>query len=145
MLEAVRELTYPLGFGTFDRFVNPPRARRSKRSTQEGGEITVRASVEMILKGGREYQLVKEPLLRTTTRGVNGLLVVSRYLLIDARRQGPQGRQDALGGGRAVHHQASRSDLPPGEYAVIVGIFLDGNALQPSARIVTCASARLMR
>ena len=26
VLEAVRELTYPLGFGTFDRFVNPPRA-----------------------------------------------------------------------------------------------------------------------
>ena len=27
-------------------------------------------------------------------------------------------------------------DLPPGDYAVILGIFLDGNALQPSARIV---------
>ena len=36
----------------------------------------------MILKAGREYQLTKEPLLRTTTRGVNGMLVVSRYLLI---------------------------------------------------------------
>ena len=26
VLEAVRDLTYPLGFGTFDRFVNPPKA-----------------------------------------------------------------------------------------------------------------------
>ena len=25
-LEAVREVSYPLGFGTFDRFVNPPKA-----------------------------------------------------------------------------------------------------------------------
>ena len=82
VLEAVREITYPLGFGTFDRFVNPPRAL-IEAATQEAGTITVRASAEMILKMGRKYQLVKEPLLRTTMRGVDGLLVVSRYLLID--------------------------------------------------------------
>jgi hypothetical protein len=27
-------------------------------------------------------------------------------------------------------------DLPPGEYAALLGVFLDGNALQPSTKIV---------
>ena len=39
VLEAVREMTYPLGFGTFDRFVNPPRAvieRWRKRQARSG-------------------------------------------------------------------------------------------------------------
>ena len=53
VLDAVRELTYPLGFGTFDRFVNPPHAA-IEAVTQDGDEITVRASVEMALKVGPE-------------------------------------------------------------------------------------------
>ena len=82
VLEAVRELSYPLGFGTFDRFVNPPKAV-IEAVKQDGDQIMVRADVEMALKAGREYRLVKEPLLRTTTRGVHPLLVVSRFLLIN--------------------------------------------------------------
>jgi len=134
VLEAVRDLTYPLGFGTFDRFVNPPRATIDE-VTQAGGEIAVRASAEMILKAGRTYQLRKEPLLRTTTRGVHGMLVVSRYLIIapdgrvlkvDKMHWGEDGRFDIK----------LPEDLPPGEYKAILGIFLDGNGLQPSARVV---------
>jgi hypothetical protein len=134
VLEAVREMTYPLGFGTFDRFVNPPRAVIGA-VTQEAGEIAVRADAEMVLKGGRTYQLVKEPLLRTTTRGVQGLLVVSRYLLI-----APDGK--VLKADKMHWREDGRFDIklpdnmPPGEYTVILGIFLDGNALEPSAKVV---------
>jgi hypothetical protein len=134
VLEAVRDLTYPLGFGTFDRYVNPPRATIDQ-VTQENGQITIRAGVEMLLKGGRTYHLVKEPLLRTTTRGVNGLLVVSRYLLI-----APDGKVlhvDKMHWGEDGSFDIRLpSNLPPGNYTVIVGIFLDGNALHPSARMV---------
>jgi hypothetical protein len=134
VLEAVRDITYPLGFGTFDRFVNPPRATIDS-VTKEGAEIAVRASAEMILKAGRGYQFTREPLLRTTTRGVNGMLVVSRYLLIapddkvfkvDKMHWAEDGRFDIK----------LPQDLPPGEYSAILGILLDGNALQPSAKVV---------
>jgi hypothetical protein len=134
VLEAVRDLTYPLGFGTFDRFVNPPRASIDE-VTQDKGQITVRAGAQMWLKGGRTYQLVKEPLLRTTARGVYSLLVVSRYLLIapdgkvlkaDKMHWGEDGRFDI----------ALPDNLPSGSYTVILGIFLDGNALLPAAEIV---------
>jgi hypothetical protein len=134
VLEAVRELSYPLGFGTFDRFVNPPKAV-IEAATLEAGEITVRASVEMIVKAGRQYQSAKEPLLRTTTRDVHPLLVVSRYLLVDA-----EGRILALD---KMHWRENGifaitlpERLPPGQYKVILAIFLDGNSLQPSTRIL---------
>jgi hypothetical protein len=134
VLEAVREMTYPLGFGTFDRFVNPPRAVIAA-VTQEAGEIRVRADAEMLLKAGRTYRLEKEPLRHHTTRGVQGLLVVSRYLLI-----GPDGKVvkvDKMEWKEDGQFVIKLPDsLTPGQYTVILGIFLDGNALEPSAKVL---------
>ncbi len=130
VLEAVRDLTYPLGFGTFDRFVNPPKAV-IETATRDASGITVRADAEMILKMGREYRLVKEPLLRTTARGIDSLLVASRYLLI-----GPDGT--VLKVDKMQWNEDGRftitlpQDLPPGQYMVVLGIFLDGNTVDPS-------------
>ncbi len=127
MLEAVREITYPLGFGTFDRFVNPPRAV-IEAVTQDAGKITVRAERRDDSEDGHENTgSVKEPLLRTTTRGVDGLLVVSRYLLIDPdgkvlKVDKMQWKED----GDFTIELPER--LPPGQYTVILGIFLDGNS-----------------
>jgi hypothetical protein len=132
LLQAVREVTYPLGFGTFDRFVHPPRAV-IESVTRDGGTIAVRASAEMIVKAGRDYKLTKEPLLRTTMRGTFGLLVVSRYLLI-----GPDGKVRGLDrmhwgeDGRFTIDLPER--LPAGEYTVNLAIFLDGNSMVPSAK-----------
>jgi hypothetical protein len=132
VLQAVREVTYPLGFGTFDRFVHPPRAV-VESIAHDADTITVRASAEMILKVGRDYKLTKEPLLRTTLRGTFGLLVVSRYLLI-----GPDGKVRTLDkmhwedDGRFTIKLPKR--LPPGEYTVNLAVFLDGNSMAPSAK-----------
>jgi hypothetical protein len=63
------------------------------------------------------------------------MLVVSRYLIVapdgkvlkvDKMHWGEDGRFDFK----------LPEDLPPGEYKAIFGIFLDGNALQPSAKVV---------
>jgi hypothetical protein len=134
VLEAVRELSYPLGFGTFDRFVNPPKAV-IEAAHQDGRDIIVRASVEMALKAGRDYRLEQEPLLRTTTRGVHPLLVVSRYLLINA--DGKVLALDKMHWGEDGSFAVKLPErLPPGRYKVVLAIFLDGNALQPSTRIL---------
>ena len=130
VLEVVREPTYPLGFGTFDRFVNPPRAA-IETVTQKAGEIVVRANAEMILKAGRDYREVREPLLRTTMRGTSGLFVVTRYLLI-----GPEGSVLALDKMRWMDDGRFAikipEQLPPGQYTVILAVFLDGNTIAPS-------------
>jgi hypothetical protein len=132
VLQAVREVSYPLGFGTFDRFVNPPRAV-IETVTQDASGISISASIEMILKMGREYRLAKEPLLRTTMRGTFGLLVVSRYLLI-----GPDGtvlNVDKMQWEEDGRLRISLPDrLPPGQYTVNLAIFLDGNSMHPTAK-----------
>jgi len=134
VLEAVRELSYPLGFGTFDRFVNPPRAVIAD-ARLGAGSILVRADAEMVLKMGRRYGAVKEPLSRSTTRGVYGLLVVSRYLLI-----GPDGKVhevDKMHWREDGQFEVRLADrLAPGRYTAILGIFLDGNPLQPSVKVL---------
>lgn len=135
VLKAVRDVTYPLGFGTFDRFVNPPRAV-IKSAARDGDKITVRANAEMVLKMGRDYKLTSEPLTRATMRGTFGLLVVSRYVLI-----GPDGTVRGLDkmhweeDGRFTVDLPER--LPPGDYTINLGIFLDGNSMVPSARSMT--------
>jgi hypothetical protein len=64
-------------------------------------------------------------------RGIQGLLVVSRYLLI-----GPDGKVLALDkmqwmdDGRFAIRLPDH--LPPGQYTVMLGIFLDGNTVDPS-------------
>jgi hypothetical protein len=134
VLEAVREMTYPLGFGTFDRFVFPPRAVIDT-ATQNGRRIELRASAAMTLKGGRGYTSVQEPLLHTTARGTWPLLVVSRYLLIDAA--GKVLEVDKMRWAEDGHFAIDLAPgLPPGDYTVVAGIFLDGNAVAPSAKVL---------
>jgi hypothetical protein len=134
VLQAVREASYPLGFGTFDRYVNPPRAV-IQEVTQDSGRILVRAAAHMTLKLGRGYRVERQALTRETSHGLFGLLVVSRYLLI-----GPDGtvldadRMDWQDDGRFVIELPQ--DLAPGQYTVVLAVFLDGNSLLPSAEVM---------
>jgi hypothetical protein len=134
MLQAVREASYPLGFGTFDRYVNPPRAV-IREVKQESGRIVVLAEADMTLKVGRGYRVERQALTRQTSHGLFGLLVVSRYLLI-----APDGtvlaadRMDWQDDGRFVIDLPQ--DLEPGAYTVALAVFLDGNSLLPSAELV---------
>ncbi len=130
VLGAVREMTYPMGFGTFDRYVLPLHAV-VREVTREAGHISVQAEVEKTFKVGRSYQTETVPLSRKTARGIYGALVVSRYLLI-----GPDGavvradQMDWQDDGR--FDVALPEDLPPGRYTVLVAVYLDGNSLLPS-------------
>jgi hypothetical protein len=134
LLQAVREATYPLGFGTFDRYVHPPRAV-IREVTREAGRIVVRADAEKTVKVQRSYKTVLEPLTRKTTRGLYGLVVASRYLLV-----GPDGA--VVGAGKMRWEEDGRFavDLPermsPGRYTVLLAIYLDGNSLTPSTKVL---------
>ncbi len=132
VIEAVREMTYPLGFGTFDRFVHPPKATIDEVVVDERS-IVVRASADMTLKGGRGTMRVREPLKHTTARGTYPLLVVSRYLLIDGA--GKVLKVDKMGWREdGLFTIDLPRDLPSGDYTVILAVLLDGNAVEPPAR-----------
>ena len=133
VLKAVRVATYPLGFGSFDRYVNPPQGviREVRR---DGDGIAVVADADITFKVGRHYETRREPLSRNTAHGLYPVLVVSRYYLV-----GPKG--DVVSAGKMTwmpdnHFVAPvPATLPSGGYKALVGVFLDGNALPPSTRI----------
>ena len=134
VLEAVREATYPLGFGTFDRYVHPPQAV-IREVTEDSGRIVLHADAEMIVKAERSYRVERQPLTRQTSHELFGLLVVSRYLLI-----GPDGtvleadRMEWEDDGRFVVELPP--GLQPGSYTAILAIFLDGNSVDPPAELL---------
>jgi hypothetical protein len=133
-LQAVREATYPLGFGTFDRYVNPPRAV-IRGVTRNADQIVVQADAELTLKVERHYRTERQPLTRETSHGLFGLLVVSRYLLI--------GADGTVLVAEKMHWEDDGRfviDLPkgllPGPYTVVLAIFLDGNSLHLPATLL---------
>lgn len=132
-LAAVREATYPLGFGTFDHLANPPRAA-IREVTREPGTIMVRADADMTVKVLRRQEVRREPLTRSTAQGTRGILVASRYVLI-----APGGAVAAAG--KMSWEPDNRfkialpEGLPAGRYAAAVGVFLDGNTLPPSVKV----------
>jgi hypothetical protein len=134
VLEAVREVSYPLGFGTFDRYVGPPRAV-IREVTRETDQVVVQVDAEKTVKNQRRYRTVREPLTHRTTHGVYGLLVISRYLLI-----GPDGAVVAADKMRWMEDGRFLVDLPkrlsPGGYTVLVAVFLDGNSRTPSTGVL---------
>ncbi|HEX9768680.1 MAG TPA: hypothetical protein VGA50_05855 [Kiloniellales bacterium] len=134
VLAAVREATYPMGFGTFDQFVQPLHAV-VREATREDGRITVRVDVEKTVKAGRSYHTESVPLNHETARGIYGALIVSRYLLIAP--DGPVIRADKMDwqdDGRFV--VALPQDLPPGRHTVLAAVYLDGNSLMPSTAVL---------
>jgi hypothetical protein len=132
VLKAVREATYPLGFGSFDRYVNPPQGViREVRRAADG--IAVVADADITDKVARHLETRRQPLTRNAAHGLYPVLVVSRYYLV-----GPTGT--VVGAGKMTwapdnHFVAPvPSSLPAGDYKALVGVFLDGNALPPSTR-----------
>ena len=120
VLEAVREVTYPLGFGTFDRFVNPPRAVIETATHNAARSPSAPRGNDF--KDGARLQAHEGAAVTDDHAGDLGLLVVSRYLLI-----GPDGKVRALDkmhwedDGRFTIKLPER--LPPGEYTVNLGYF----------------------
>ncbi len=130
VFRAVREITYPLGFGTFDRYVHPLRALVREVTRQAEG-IVVRVEVEKTVKIQRRTKVELVPLDQNMARGTFGAVVASRYLLI-----GPDGavvRADQM---RWAGDDRFVVELPegiqPGGYTVLVAVYLDRNSLTPS-------------
>ncbi len=128
-LEAFRDLTYPLGVGSFDALPIPRRAFVARvEPTSEGIRLSV--EVESLRKFQRSYAITREP-LRTvpSDRGLTGRLdLACRYVVI-----GPAG--DVVLAGTAglapdaTFRLALKDQLPPGAYTLLASVVLNDNAV----------------
>jgi hypothetical protein len=138
VLGVVREFTYPVGIGTFDRFAYPPHAIVTGVERAEG-RVLVTADVEMATKVQRDHRPVRKPLKHDTLRDTLTIRPLVRYFIV-----GENGKVKTAG--RATWQPDGRFALgltdPPAsdDDKLFAGIFLDGNTLEPSIASINLKS-----
>jgi hypothetical protein len=131
VLEVFRDLSYPLGVGSFDAYAIPRRAYVSRIELTEG-RATITAEIDELEKFGRSYDLVRRPFRPGASTGMRPDVVAARYVVI-----GPGGRVVKAGTAAPGPDAVIRADLAgllPGRYILLVALSLNDNAVNPDVR-----------
>jgi hypothetical protein len=128
-LEAFRDLTYPLGVGSYDSYAIPRRGFIT-RAEWDGQRLTVAGDIEVTETFQRSYRLVRMPLRSVPATILKRAAPECRYVVIDA-----SGRIAAAGtallGADANFEINLAGRLPPGRYALSALIAVNGNVMNP--------------
>jgi hypothetical protein len=126
-LEAFRDLSYPLGVGSYDAYAVPRRAFIAKVERQSRG-LRLFVDVETVEKFQRSYKIVREPLQSARRDALSRIAAQCRYVIIDA-----EGRVVRAGLAPMTDDAAFQLDfdkkLPDGTYTVLVEATVNGNAM----------------
>jgi hypothetical protein len=126
-LEAFRELSYPLGVGSYDAYAVPRRGFITKVG-RDGERLTVSGDIEVVEKFQRSHRLVRTPLKAIPAALLQRAAPECRYVITDA-----QGRV-ALAGTAPLGPDASfqidlKDRLPSGGYTLSAVIAVNGNTV----------------
>jgi hypothetical protein len=126
-LEAFRDLSYPLGVGSYDAYAIPRRGFITKVE-RDGERIRLFGDIELVQKHQRSYDIVRRPLPSIAADALKRSAPECRYLVTDG-----EGRA-VLAGQVAPSADASFSldftgKLPPGQFTLIAQLIVDGNAM----------------
>jgi hypothetical protein len=131
VLEVFRDLSYPLGVGSYDRYALPRRAHVVRVETR-GGRLLVHVDVETVRKFQREYEIVRQPL---RDAGADTPTPACRHVAVGAdgsvKRAGPL----AYAGGGAFALEPA--GLPAGTYRVAVECHLEPHGPAPEPRLIS--------
>lgn len=134
-LDVFRDLSYPLGVGSFDQYTRPRRGYITQMHVQEDG-LTIYADVERVVKSERTERLVRERLGSNQAGAIDTISPQCRYLVFTE-----DGRvvKDALAryGKDGVYWADLGHGVGPGAYQIAVAIFLNDNLVNPEIRIVS--------
>jgi hypothetical protein len=128
-LEAFRDLSYPLGVGSYDALPIPRRAFITRIEPAVDG-LKLSVEVETAMKFQRSYKILRQPLAAAPTGSASSLIPVCRYLVLTA-----DGKVALAGTGRLAADLTFRIELrgklAPGNYTVEAAAFIGGNAMNP--------------
>jgi hypothetical protein len=128
-LEAFRDLTYPLGVGSYDSYAVPRRGFVTNTEWM-GDRLVVSGDIEVMEKFQRSYRLVRTPLKSVPADVLRRAAPECRYLVTDAERR------VVLAGAAVLDAEASfqiglGDRLPPGDYTLSLLISVNGNMTGP--------------
>jgi hypothetical protein len=131
-LEAFRDLTYPLGVGSYDAYAIPRRGFVTKVEAS-GARITLTGDIEIVNKFQRSFRLVRTPMQSIAADALRRADPQCRYVVMDER-----GRVVFAGHAGPADDATFRIDLvgrlAPGRYTMHALIAPNGNAMNADIR-----------
>ena len=126
-LSVFRDLSYPLGVGSFDAYAIPRRAFITKVE-RESGRLRLFVDIETIMKFQRSYEIDRQPLQSAEPDVLQRAAPQCRYMVLDA-----DGNVVLAGTASPVEDRTFQIDfegkLAAGRYTAVAEITVNGNAM----------------
>jgi len=133
-LEAFRNLSYPLGVGSFDQYTRPRRGYVTQVD-MVGDVLKIHSDVERVVKFERTDRIVRERLGSNSSGAIDTVSPQCRYLVVtDDGRVVKDGI--AMYGRDGVYLADVGRGIGPGSYRVLIAIYLNENFVNPEIRVV---------
>jgi hypothetical protein len=126
-LESYRDLSYPLGVGSFDAYAVPRRGFVTKIE-RAGARLKISGDIETEMKFQRSYKLLRGAIQSIDARILTKSAPECRYMLLDG--SGEVARADrAMLGNDGIFTIDLGAGLAAGEYTLFAEIVVNGNAM----------------
>ena len=131
-LDAFRDLTYPLGVGSYDAYAVPRRGYITN-VTREKGRVSLSGDIETVVKFARSYRIERAPIKSISRDVLKRAAPECRYVVIDDKGGVVLAGTVALDDG--VMFQINlNGKLPTGDYTIMALIVVNGNAANAAIR-----------
>jgi hypothetical protein len=131
-LDAFRDLTYPLGVGSYDAYAMPRRGYITNVE-QKRGEIRLSGDIETIVKFARSYRIERAPIQSISRDVLKRSAPECRYVIIDGKGSVVLSGVAVLGNDMAFQIDLN-GKLPTGDYTIMALITVNGNAMNAAIR-----------
>lgn len=125
-LDAFRDLTYPLGVGSYDAYAMPRRGYITGVE-QKKGEIRLAGDIETIVKFSRSYRVERAPIQSIPRDVLTRAAPECRYVVVDDKGNVVLAGAVPLGDGTTFQIDLN-GKLSAGNYTVLALIAVNGNA-----------------
>lgn len=133
-LQVFRDLSYPLGVGSFDEYAIPLRAYASKIEDR-GDHVEIRADVEQVSKFQRSYDIARVALGSASHDADAHERPECRYVIVAPH--GTVVRAGTASFGNRGQFVLDLKDLAtPGLYTVVVALYVGGNRVNPEVKVI---------
>jgi hypothetical protein len=131
-LEAFRDLTYPLGVGSYDAYAIPRRGFVTG-AEWNGDRLVLSGDIEIVDKFQRSYRLVRTALKAVSAQALKRSAPECRYVVTDEHDRVVLAETTALGP-EANFPIDFKGRLPPGRYTIAALIAVNGNVMNADIR-----------
>lgn len=140
VLQVFRDLSYPLGVGSYDKYAFPPRALIAKLEARRN-RLEMAAEIEKVEKAQRSYHVVREPLGNHAMVGVYRVKPLPTYVVLSSQGEVLKAGTASYAGD-GIFTIELQGKVPPGRYTVLTTLYLNDNYIEPDVRMVSYEVAK---